>query len=143
MKIKSKEFNDLKAKWYKKLSDKGFNDIEHDEDNLKNLSTNRFMRGRVGNKNRDKMGGGDYVNHEVSYQAVETYYQLAGQFLHEHKFDTVRERKIWEMHANGEPATLIATKVRTGKFKANKDSVAKTIRTLADVMLKTVRGRLK
>jgi hypothetical protein len=77
----SSDFKKLQKTWYKKLAKSGFQDIEEDEVNLYKYS------------NLDS----------VSYllPANETYYRLAGHFLHDYKFKDIHEKMIWKYHSEG------------------------------------------
>lgn len=78
------EYEKLKAVWYTKLEADGFNDIEQDENNLKEWST-KFTR----KKSLD------------TWQAKESYYSMAENFLNTYAFENELEKVIWEYHANG------------------------------------------
>lgn len=82
----SKDFKDLQSQWNDKLKDDGFEDIEQDDGNLKRWDSVFFKI----NQN------------DVQFEAKETYYRLAGNFLYEHKFANELERTIWKMHSTGE-----------------------------------------
>jgi len=79
-----KHLEALKSLWYKKLKQKGFDDIEQDEDHLKRWTSSSL-----------KTDG--YQKHE----AREEYYRLAGQFAHEHTFSSKQEKFMWQKHAEG------------------------------------------
>lgn len=81
------ECQELKAKWYKRLEDNGFNDAEQADGNLKQWATSIFAAPSHHNP--------------TAFQAKEEYYRLAGQFLYEHNFDSALERSIWKYHAEG------------------------------------------
>lgn len=129
MSPKSKELSDLQKVWYKKLKKSGFNDLEYDEDTLKQYSSSKIYRGRLNGK--------DYVDQAVSNHATEAYYRLAGHFLHDYKFDSERERTIWFHHSEGKSFREIARALRTRHYKANKDSINVIIKRLAAEMMKT------
>lgn len=74
---------DLKAKWYKKLRDKGFKDIEDDKGRLVTWSTSQALKAKT-----------------AKYQKAD-YYRLANQFIYDKKFDTVKQRAMWTFHAYG------------------------------------------
>lgn len=77
------EFQELQDKWYGKLEKSGFQDIESDENHLKFYSSQFAAQFRDG-----------------AWQAKAAYYQMASNFLEEYKFDTKRDRIIWEYHSN-------------------------------------------
>lgn len=79
------EFKALDAEWKQKLKDDGFKDIERDDDRLQDWSA-------------------AFARHPEYNQSKEEYYRLAGQFLHEYRFQGPQaafNRQIWELHANG------------------------------------------
>ena len=69
-KFKTKEFKDLKDKWYAKLAVEKFNDIEQDEHHLKQWVGSQFT----------------YRMDPHQFDTNQKYFQLAGQFLHSYKF---------------------------------------------------------
>lgn len=123
-------FKALKDKWYGRLKEKGFTDIERDEEYLQSPST-RFSRGE--NLDYDK--------------SKEEYYRLAGHFLHDHRFVNDTERRVWELHSNGMSADEIAKRMvigarkdleprnTTGGYATNRKKVQATIRRLAKEMI--------
>jgi hypothetical protein len=123
--IKSKKFQDLKAKWYKKLADSGFEDAEQDENSLKQWHSHNFS------------GSGRARYDKNQFSSKETYFRLAGQFLHEHEFENKRDRTIWEHHTNGATISAIATVLKQRNFKKNNRSgVYVAVQKLAKEMLK-------
>lgn len=83
-KKKQLSLSELQKIWYKKLEKSGFEDIEQDDDNLKVWSSVFFLR-----------------NSPEQIQAKQAYYQMATNFLEEHKFKTRREEIIWTYHSEG------------------------------------------
>jgi len=72
------KFKALQAKWYERLKQAGFEDVE--------ITTTRLdYRNAI---YRDRM-------------AVSDYYSAAADFLHQGEFDTARERDIWALHTDG------------------------------------------
>lgn len=100
-KFQTKEFKQLQEKWYKKLKSSGYEDIEQDENNLKEWDSYAF-------KSR-------YNKHLFS--SKEAYYQLAGQFLHTYEFMCARDKLIWELHSEGHSITQISEKLRKKHYK--------------------------
>lgn len=90
-----KELSRLKAIWYQKLKSKGFTDLEDKNGNLKSYHSSRFL----------------YQNQFPTFQAKQRYYQLAGQMLYRHKFESIRDRRIWDLHSQGWTQEEIADKV--------------------------------
>lgn len=132
MNLKSKEFKSLQNTWYKKLKESGFNEIEQDEDRLKNWTSSRILKGKnIGNA---------WADIQVSREAREEYYRLAGQFLYEYKFKSALEKKIWTLHSTGMSFREIAKELRSTKFKCTKDTINRAIKPLAEEMLKIARS---
>lgn len=111
------KFKKLNAAWYKKLKGIGFKDAEQQtvlkkaygsplatEDRLKTWSSS-FFRGRY---------------NQTQYEARETYYRLAGQFLNEHSFENELEHKIWKLHSDGLSFKSIGLKLGCSIEKARK-----------------------
>lgn len=112
------EYEKLRAFWYKVLKDDGFEDIEQDEDNLKEWST------RAVRKN-------EYANTLDSWADKLEYYDLATRFLNEYRFESELERAIWAYHTEGISYRSIARLLRKAKVaKLNKDSVWRIVAEL-------------
>jgi hypothetical protein len=94
------EFEKLQAFWDKKLRDSGFKDIESRDDRLHTWSTKLFSYHQSG-----------------AWEAKQAYYQMAENFLQEYKFDTNREKIIWEYHSTGISCRDIAKIFRKAKIK--------------------------
>lgn len=104
---------DLKAlqkKWYKKLKDKGFNDIEYPLNPRQELKEyhDSFFKKRY--------------SPEMFVQK-QRYYELASQLVYTLKFNSERDKKIWAMHAVGTDYATIAK-----KHKVSYNTVERTIR---------------
>lgn len=118
-----RQFSKLKDKWYKKLKDEGFNDIEYNEDKLKLYDSTKFPA---------------YYN-EVTSKAKEDYYRLAVQFCSDHKFKTKYDKAVWELHALGDSAVKIAKALKSRNFNlANKSDVDRAIQRLRREMINYV-----
>lgn len=118
--FKTKEFLELKAKWYNKLRKSGFDDKERDENNMKQWDAHAF------NSRYDKN----------QFGAKETYYRWAGQFLHEKEFRNKRDRIIWELHAQGATVREIEKELKSRQFKIHtRSGVQWTINKLRKEML--------
>lgn len=133
-----KNLKTLTKTWYKKLKDSGFNDIEQENGLLKDYS-NRFYRSQF------KEDSGDSLENKIQSktlinEAKEEYYRLAGQFLHEHNFNSLVDRHIWKSHSEGLSSRAISKNLRiiTGKTY-NKDNVSAIIKSFVDIMLKDIR----
>ncbi len=116
----SKEFKALQKKWYGKLKAEEFNDIEQADGNLKTWASSAFS----------------HNFNETLFEAKETYYRLARQFLHSHPFQDKKEHLIWSLHSEGVSVRNIVKALKTKRFKAHKDGVHSVVQRLANLMLK-------
>lgn len=121
---KTKQFKELESRWYSKLKQSGFKDIERSD--------------RVG-KAAGLLVTGPLENILHSYDVnqfniKEEYYRLAGQFLHEHKFDSKFEKTIWETHSQGISIENIIKALKLKGKTAYKDLVHGVIKKLASEM---------
>ena len=111
--FKTTKFQQLRLKWYKKLAREGFVDIEQDEHNLKawesTLAKYRYTSKR--------------------FTSTEKYYQLAGQFLNSYKFETKKDRRVWELHSGGLSERKLAKKMRVS-YGGNINTVIKRLRKI-------------
>jgi len=82
VKKKKEDYETLRKKWYKKLKDSGFNDIESYE----------YPDGYLNARN---------FNNVADYENKVEYFRFASQFLHEYKFCNPHDEKIWKMHSEG------------------------------------------
>jgi hypothetical protein len=115
----SKEFKKLQSKWYKKLADAGFEDIEQEDGNLKRWASSVF-------KSRYD---------PTLFAAKEEYYRLAGQFLHDHVFDTRVEKMIWERHTAGISQEDIHLQLKARGIKIGHCRVTDIVMKLARIMV--------
>jgi hypothetical protein len=119
---KTPQFKKLQEKWYKKLKDEGFNDIEKGEDTLMVCNSTAFRKSRYPIE---------------SYNAKVRYFALAGQFLNDNKFETRKDKIVWELHTNGKSTREIETELKRRKIlNPSRDMTNKIIRRLAKEMLK-------
>ena len=79
----------LQKEWYNRLKKEGFNDIEHYK--------NGTMEPKILSPAHAVRMGYTTEMHEDYFE----YYRSAGLFLHEYKFTSWLDHKIWDMHANG------------------------------------------
>lgn len=114
----SDEFKKLQAKWYEKLKKKGFQDIEQQDGNLKVWSSHLFKSSY----------------NEITTPAKEDYYRIAGQFLHEYKFENAAEKLIWRLHSDGHSIRHIVQTLKKKGLKAHKNGVHAKIQRLARKM---------
>ncbi len=120
-KQKDKDFLKLQKTWYKKLAKSGFDDIEQDPDNLK-IWTGHRIKAKYS---------------PVTFQAKEEYYQLAGTFLNEHKFDTILEKLVWGYHAEGLRAQEIVDRLKSEKIRVHRLNIHKIVKKLVKEMRDT------
>lgn len=89
-------------KWYGKLAKSGFEDIE---DNL-------------GYNNVNRHHASDFGRQDAELVAIkQEYYYLATQYLHANTFKVAFDRKVWELHAEGETVRSIAAKLKASTKK--------------------------
>jgi len=122
--VKLKDDPELKAlqkHWYKKLKDEGFNDIEDTNsprELLKQWHSTYFYR-----------------HYTVeTFQDKQDYWRTCSRFLHSHTFQTVHEKKVWELYCDGQSLRQIADQLRTKKKRVNKDSLNKIVSNLIKIM---------
>lgn len=96
--FKTKEFKLLKAKWDAKLAAKGFNDIESTRGNVSYLKVHECRK--------------FHRREPQYYDETQEYFLRATHLLQTHKFGSVRERKVWELHADGWTVREIETKLK-------------------------------
>jgi transposase-like protein len=124
--FKTKKFNALKDKWYKKLEKAGFEDAEDDENHLKQWHSFNFSD----NKQSHRFSA-------ALFSSKAEYYRLAGQFLHTHEFKKPVEKVIWTYHADGKTNREISRLLKSaGRKYSSKDYVRLIITALAKEMLK-------
>lgn len=99
-KISGNDFKKLQQKWYKKLADVGFEDIESHASGpfpmLKVYHSSRFRK----------------VDSEQFF-AKQSYFISAGQFLQTYKFSTSSHKRIWKLHCEGKTQSVIAKLCKT------------------------------
>lgn len=114
------EYQKQKEIWYKKLKQSGFEDIESDENNLKEWSS-KFAR----KKSLESM------------IAKQTYYNLATQFLNIFAFETELEKVVWTYHTEGISVRNIAKTLKKAKIKKiNRQKVWLIVKKLRTAMKK-------
>ncbi len=98
------KFKQLQKKWYAKLKDTGFNDIEYKGDYIES-AVPKPLRGKGTATVPDKF-----------YQSLtEEYYTLCSQFLNDFKFERPFDKRVWELHTEGFSIREIATSLKTKK----------------------------
>lgn len=113
------KFKALQKRWYKKLAQNGFDDIETEMGQLKSWESFRVKK------------------HDSTIPEKELYYTLCRQFLQEHEFKYLvkihprRIRKIFEKHVEGMSYRNIAK-----KHGLDKNTVATIIQRLRKLMVR-------
>lgn len=121
------EFNKLKNLWYKKLKKSGFEDIEQDEDILKSWSL--FFP--------------THQKTSLSFESSARYYQLAGQFLHSHKFQSSLERFVWKCHSEGMSRSETVKACQAKGFTMYKNKFDEIIGPLKEIMVKNATSEVQ
>lgn len=103
----TKQFEKLQKKWYAKIKTKGFEDIEHDEDHLKQYSIN-FT------KNVESWRSPAVVDAKVAY------YSMARKFYSEYPFKDKYDRSVFGYHVEGLGVRRIAKKIRSYRDKVHR-----------------------
>lgn len=88
------KFKALQDKWYKKLSDSGFHDIEYSDGSLESGVPSTISK---------RLDDPNYV------EAVQAYYRMASTFLNEHQFKNDTEKLMWSYFSEGMTLREIAT----------------------------------
>lgn len=124
----STSYAELRKVWYKKLKKSGFIDIEVNDYDLKNPSY-RYSH-------LDRRAKFTMQQAQIHWAAKQEYYYLANHFLNDHKFSSLRERNIWEYHANGVSIRSIVDILNKlpSRKKVNRDTIWKIIRNLSKIM---------
>jgi hypothetical protein len=95
---KSKKFLLLQEKWYRKLRESGWVDIEKNNF-LINYHSMKLSRECTYNSRANR---GEVSRATRAYQeSRRQYYRIAAQFLYSHKFQHPLHKRIWQLHVNG------------------------------------------
>lgn len=130
---KKQTFDQLRAQWYKKLKKSGFNDIETFDGRLSHYISSDFYPSHY---THDLVSTESKIELEHTIrEARTTYYQLASQFLHDHKFKNKYEMTIWELHSEGMSHKSISLTVSNSKKLYTLKNVRTIIESLRRVML--------
>lgn len=124
--FETKKFKALEKKWYSKLKNDGFSDIERND--KRNLKT-------------DPLENIFHFYDEAAFERKEEYYRLAGQFLHEHKFKSAADRLVWDLHSQGMSIRNIIKRLKLEGFSAYRDKVQGIIKNLLVEMKNNVTKR--
>lgn len=112
----------LKKIWYQRLKDDGFKDIETFQGFLKDWPAQRIRR--------------DFTPEKI--QEKQEYFRAASELYWEHTFDSSLEKKIWQLHCEGNSYREIAYTLKTPENKVNKDNVQIVITKLSKLAYKMV-----
>lgn len=118
-KSKVKTTAQLTKEWYAKLKAEGFNDIERTDGSLTIWASTHVLP----------------YHTMTTFTAKQDYYQLAGQFLYDHKFVDHFEKRVWEMHASGHSVRTIIKALKKERFRAYRDLVHGAVVKLRKIML--------
>lgn len=114
--FQGKKFKDLQKKWYAKLAEDGFEDIEdQDQKHLKAWHSAYFQI--------------KYT--PCTFEAKQHYFEMAREFVWTHPFKTKQNRRIWILHSRGLSLRQIAEKRKTKVCR-----VFKLIKRLREIMIK-------
>lgn len=111
-----KAFKALQAKWYKKLAQTGFDDIEdpRNPDGMLRSSSSRL----AGHLKDDLIRGVDGDGCSYAFSPTAQYYEKRNAFLAVHKFRTKGDRYVYESSVSGlVPAEIFKAMRKSGKFK--------------------------
>jgi hypothetical protein len=112
----------LSREWNKKLEKSGVENIEQEDGNLKQWHSFHFAR-----KSHSVQNGGQ--------TSKEEYYRLAGHFLHNYPFEVERDRRIWELHAEGLFSPDIVKRLSKQGFRVKTSIVHETVKKLTKIMI--------
>jgi hypothetical protein len=115
----TREFKQLQDKYYERLAEDGFSDIEDTSSDARLLKSWHSF----------KFQGVDPINAE----AIRDYYMAAEAVLHLRKFKNSTERRIWELHCEGLTSEQIEHKIR--KYKQS--MIRKIIADIAKEIIKS------
>lgn len=100
-----REFKKLQAKWYRKLKRTGFKDIE--------------ARGTLSSRGNGAKSNAVWVNAEV-IEERSAFYRLASQFFHDFDWKDKKDKRIWELFADGKSVQQIANAIGYSKGGTHK-----------------------
>lgn len=123
---KKQTLAELKQVWYQKLADSGFEDIEDKKNNLESWTVSRFLT--------ERNNGKDLLEVQQYNSSKEAYYRIAGHFLHDHKFESHKEKLIWGYHCEGISYREIVNILSSLGVKENKSRVNKVVEKLQKLM---------
>lgn len=116
------KFKRLQERWYQKLAESGFKDIEK----------NGLLRVYHDSSDRD---GGRLLD-PIKNEARRAYYDMASEFLYTHKFKDELERGIWEMHSQGNSVNQIKAQLKARGIVKGRRQLVSLIQHLRNTMRK-------
>lgn len=109
--FKTKEFRELQKKYYEKLKDEGFSDIENVERDMLNQWHSQYFQ----------------IRHRPSaYREISDYYRAANSMLSQYSFQSEIDKRIWELHTTGQAIRKISAEL--GQTNPYVYSVIKQVR---------------
>lgn len=120
------KFEQLQADWYEKLKQSGFEDVEQNEEYLKQYSSHNFQSGKNGKSQEGIL---------QNYESKQEYFRRAGQFLYEHAFENDVAKMIWKFHSDGSPYRKIPGQLRPLGIHKSAGQVQRIIYKLEAAML--------
>jgi hypothetical protein len=96
--FQSNSFKKQRDYWYRKLIESGFEDIEKC---FLNNQDESYLR----------KWDGFYFQlryHTSRFKMIRDYYRYTSYFLENYCFDSIKEKRIWEMHSEGIPVRKIS-----------------------------------
>lgn len=118
------EFKRLQNEWYQRLSDSGFEEIE----NTKNGALKEWSVTRINRMCKRQATGTLYLVSRETRQ----YYRSAQWLLDLYSFESIRDKKIWELHCEGLSTRQIASQIGTVGYC----TVSLRIKKLREIFLK-------
>lgn len=115
------ELRNLQRKWYQKLKEEGFKDIEDTS------SHKRFLKACHSTYFQCRY-------HPLTFELKQEYYRRATQFYYDHVFDCETEKEIWKHHAEGLSLREISKLLLKQGLKFNKDRIHKVVTKLLAIM---------
>ena len=128
MSPQAKQLKQLQAKWYARLKKEGFEDIEQDENLLKNWSSSRLRKSR--NSNNE-------IEQTLLYnESKQSYYRLAGFFVNDYAFESELDHMVWSYHAEGKSLRQMSKLLKAQGNDISYTRAKEIIHKLRAIMLK-------
>lgn len=132
--MQTKDLKKLTKKWYDKLAETGFVDIETSEGDLKNYEFRRFdpiPSSTEKSISRSALSSSRLIR----ISAIASYYRMASEFNNKHKFANKCEQLIWGYHTEGHSYRKISRLLTKSRFKVSKSVIHRLIKRLKEVMI--------